>query len=152
MNQKYALFPADILSDAKTVIAHSIDFEGGTLRLSGGALIDGRLTRTTIISVDGSPTKISALANLDSCILNCKDIIIDGEFSGEINATGDVELGDTCRIQGTITHAGRVMTGALADTDAMKLKRFPQPKAQMRSAYFDTIDEAKPVPLLASVA
>lgn len=144
----YTLFANDILSDAKTVIGEAIELEGGTLRVNGGALIVGRLTRTTVVSVDGSPIKVSALATLDSCIINGKDVIVDGAFSGEINAQGDVELGDTCSIQGTITHKGRVMTGSLAETDHMKLKRFPQQKTQMRAPYFDTVDEAKHVHLI----
>ena len=148
----YTLFPNDILADAKTVIGQDIEFEGGTLRVNGGALIVGRLTRTTILSIDGSPIKISALATLDSCIINGKDVIVDGEFSGEINAQGDVELSDTCSIEGTITHKGRVMTGGLADTERMKLKRFDKPKTQMRSPYFDTVEEVKTVHLISVAA
>ena len=79
-------------------------------------------------------------------------MIVDGEFSGEINAQGDVELSDTCTIEGTITHKGRVMTGGLADTEHMKLKRFDKPKTQMRSPYFDTVEEVKTVHLISVAA
>lgn len=143
---KYVLFNQDILKDAQTHVSESIIYEGGTLRVKGGAVIDGCLSKTTVISVDGSPIKVSALATLDSCILNCFDVIVEGSFSGEINAQGDVELGDTSTMQGTITHKGRVMVAALSDTEYVKIKKIVVPKSvQMKSHYFDTVDEATTV-------
>jgi cytoskeletal protein CcmA (bactofilin family) len=142
----YVLFSEDSLKAAQTHVCENIEYEGGTLRVKGGAVINGNLSKTTIISVDGSPIKVSVLANLDGCVINGGDIIVDGAFSGEINAQGDVELGDTSSLQGTITHKGRVVIGSLAETEFLKIKKIAVPKgAQMKNAYFDTVDEAAPV-------
>lgn len=149
----YVLFDQDVLKTAQTHVGESIVYEGGTLRVKGGAVIDGCLAKTTVISVDGSPIKVSALATLDSCIINCRDVIVEGSFSGEIVAQGDVELTDTSTLQGTITHKGRVMVGALSDTEYVKIKKVAaQKNVQMKNTYFDTVDEVALVHRIGLVA
>lgn len=134
---RYKLFAEGNLPAPKTVVNETTDQEGGTLRLKGGALIDGRLTKVTIISVDDSPIKVSALATLDTCVVNCKDIIVEGIFSGEIHAKGDVELGESCTVMGSISHSGGLMISGLADTAEVTTKKVaPAKAAEARPSYF----------------
>ena len=124
---RYALFDDTVLNNPSTMITSTTDQEGGILRVKGGALIDGKLTRVTIIVMDESPMKISALAHLDTCVINCQDIIIEGEFSGEINAKGDVELGDSCRVKGKLNHSGRLLIDCtLADTVDLHIRKLSE--------------------------
>lgn len=120
---RYALFPSDCLASPKTRLSENTDQEGGTLRIKGGALIDGKLKGVTIISVDDSIIKISALATLDSCLVKGKDVIVEGIFSGEITAKGDVELGESCSVMGIINHGGGLMISGLADTVELTTKK-----------------------------
>ncbi|UUZ66301.1 hypothetical protein LP417_35395 (plasmid) [Polaromonas sp. P1-6] len=87
--------------------------------------------------MDDSPIKVSALATLDGCVVNCKDIIVEGIFSGEINAKGDVELGESCTVMGTISHSGGLMISGLADTAEVSTKKVaPAKAAETRSSNF----------------
>lgn len=124
---RYALFDDTVLNNPSTMITSTTDQEGGTLRVKGGALIDGKLTRVTIIVTDESPLKISAMAYLDTCVIHCQDIIIEGEFSGEINAKGDAELGDSCRVKGKLNHSGRLLIDCtLADTVDLHIRKLSE--------------------------
>jgi cytoskeletal protein CcmA (bactofilin family) len=126
MNNRCKLFPNDKLNAPKTVVSESTDQEGGTMRLKGGGLIDGKLKGVTIIVSDDSFLRISALATLDACVIHCKDIFIEGIVSGDINAKGDVELGESCTVMGSINHGGALMISALADTVEMHTRKVAQ--------------------------
>lgn len=54
---RYALFDDTVLENPSTMITATTDQEGGTLRVKGGALIDGKLTPMTIIAIDESPMR-----------------------------------------------------------------------------------------------
>jgi Polymer-forming cytoskeletal len=120
---RYTLFPDDCLVHPLTRLSENTDQEGGILRIKGGALIDGKLKGVTIISVDDSIIKISALATLDACLVHGKDVIVEGIFSGEITAKGDVELGESCSVMGTIEHGGALMISALAEIAELTTKK-----------------------------
>ena len=73
--------------------------------------------------------KISAMASLAACIVQCKDLIVEGIFSGEIHAKGDVELGESCTVMGSIQHVGGLMISGLADTAELTTKKVGAAKA-----------------------
>lgn len=127
----YTLFEAETFKAPKTLVSNTTDQEGGTLRIKGGAKIDGKLTGVTIISTDNTPIKISALAELDKCILNGHDVLVEGVFNGEMNLTGDVELGESCTVVGVLKHSGRVLIGSLADTVDLHIVKVAAPKVHI---------------------
>lgn len=126
---RHTLFTPDRTASPKTHVSETTDQDGGILRIKGGALIDGKLKGVTIISTDDSMVKISAMASLAACIVQCKDLIVEGIFSGEIHAKGDVELGESCTVMGSIQHVGGLMISGLADTAELTTKKVGAAKA-----------------------
>jgi Polymer-forming cytoskeletal len=120
---RYKLFPDAKMDNPATKVSQTTDQEGGTMRIKGGALIDGQLNAVTIISTDGSPIKVSALAKLSKCVIECQDILIEGEFSGQITAKGDVEFGESGLIKGTVKHGGMLLIGCLTDYGDVKAEK-----------------------------
>lgn len=129
-SNRFTMFDIDSDPAPSTSISKSTDAEGGTLRIKGGALIDGKLTKVTIISTDNSRVQLSVTAVLETCIIECQDLIIEGSFSGEINAKGDVELGSTCTVKGKLNHVGRVLINGLADAVDMHTRKIKATSAE----------------------
>lgn len=113
------LFANEIFATPKTMVSHATELDGCTMKTKQTAVIDGTLSNATIISVDDSPIKISALAVLRDCKIECHDLLVEGSFTGEIMAKGSVEVGDSALLQGTMHVAGTLLVNQLADTVEM---------------------------------
>jgi cytoskeletal protein CcmA (bactofilin family) len=121
------LFSQDVKDQCRQLIDESFVLEGGTIRVKSGVLIDGKLTGVTIISESVAPVVVSALGRLDSCIVECVNFLNEGEFSGEAQVTGDVELGESSTSIGAIAFGGRFYAAApFADTADLKIKGLPK--------------------------
>ena len=121
------LFKDDAFQSPNTMVSEHSEFEGASMKTKLVALIDGKLSKTTITSTDGSPIKISALAVLTDCIINCNDLLIEGSFTGQIIATGNVELGESALVQGEASIYGTFVCSPLADCVDMRLSH-PSPQ------------------------
>lgn len=107
---------------AKTHVAELLSIKSGVLDGRGGMLIDGRLSGCQIRSSDDSPICISALAVLDDRTIDGKDVLIEGQFSGTINARGKVEFASGCVATGIFNKGGEVYVHPLADLDDLRIK------------------------------
>lgn len=116
------------ISDPESLFSEGLSFEGGVLRGKGGLLIDGKLENVSVISEDGSPIVVSALANLNNCIIQGHHVVIGGKFRGELSADGDVEITDSASILGTINTGGRMLISPLAEMEDVRMRRL-LPKA-----------------------
>lgn len=123
MNNRHAIFSSTVFDTPQTIVTERTELVSGTLKTSQTALIDGRLTDVHIECTDDTPIKISALANLVNCTINCKDLLIEGCFSGEIKARGNVELGESAQFQGNATVSGQLLVSQLADAVDMRILR-----------------------------
>lgn len=123
MNARHALFTSNTFEEPQTLVSERTQLEAGTLKTSQTSLIDGRLTDVHIESSDDTPIKISALAILVNCTIHCKDLLIEGSFSGDIKAKGHVELGDSAQFQGTVSVAGQLLVSDMADAVDMRILR-----------------------------
>jgi hypothetical protein len=118
---QYQFFDPTAIAKAK-LIPESLAFTGGSIDCSGGLLVDGNLTKVTLESKDGSPIYISALATLDDCVIHGRDVLIEGHFSGVINADGKTEFASGCVVVGVFNKAGEVYMHKLADVDDLAVK------------------------------
>jgi hypothetical protein len=137
---QYNFFEPTDIAKAK-LIPESLAFTGGAIDCSGGLLVDGNLTKVTLESKDGSPIYISALATLDDCIINGRDVLIEGHFSGVINADGKTEFASGCVVVGVFNKAGEVYMHKLADVDdlAVKSKKPSEQSAQLVKTQMFTV-------------
>lgn len=120
---RHVLFPSTTFDQPLTLVSEHTQLVAGTLKTSLTALIDGRLTDVHIECTDDTPIKISALATLVNCTIDCNDLLIEGAFSGEIKARGHVELGDSAQFQGNVTVGGQLLVSHLADAVDMRILR-----------------------------
>jgi cytoskeletal protein CcmA (bactofilin family) len=121
------LFSQNIKDQCVQLIDKSFELVGGTIRIKNGVLIDGHLTSVTIVSDSDAPVIVSALGKLENCFVECRNFLNEGEFSGEANISGDVELGDTSTTIGSIAFGGRFFAGGpFADTADLKIKGLPK--------------------------
>lgn len=111
------------IDEPQSLFGHGLTFEGGTLRGNGGLLIDGKLENVSVTSEDGSAIVVSALADLDNCIINGHHVIVSGKFRGELNATGDLEITDSADILGLVNTGGRMLVSPLAVMEDVRIRR-----------------------------
>lgn len=107
---------------AKTHVAELLNIKSGLLESKDGMLIDGRLTGCQIKSADDSPVYVSALAVLEDCTIDGNDVLIEGQFSGIINAKGKVEFASGCVATGIFNKGGESYLHPLADLDDLRIK------------------------------
>lgn len=117
----YNLFKSADIESSKSTVPETLVLRGGTVEAEKGLLIDGKLFNTTIDSKDGSPIYVSALAELDNCVINGKDVLIEGSFSGTINASGKTEFASGCVVVGIFNKGDEVYIHKLADLDDLKV-------------------------------
>lgn len=96
------------------LLQSSILIQGGTVMVHGGMQIDAKLVDCVVHSLDGNPIVLSAIGQMKNCTIKGTDILITGDFSGEILALGDVEISDTARFSGTIRTCGRALISPIA--------------------------------------
>lgn len=96
------------------ILQNSLVFVGGNVFVQGGLQIDARLKNCTIQAMDGKPIVLTALGKMEDCFIKGEDVLICGDFSGEIQAKGDVEVTNTARMSGTIRAGGHALVSQFA--------------------------------------
>jgi cytoskeletal protein CcmA (bactofilin family) len=96
------------------ILHRGVAFHGGTLMVKGGLQIDATLDEVTVVSTDGRPVVLTALGKMSGCHIHAQDILIMGDFTGELSAAGDVEVTDSARFAGSIRAGGHVLLSPLA--------------------------------------
>ena len=117
----YQFFNAAYMEKCKSNVPETLVLRGGAVEAEKGLLVDGKLHDTTIESKDGSPIYISALAELTNCVINGKDVLIEGVFSGTLNASGKTEFASGCVAVGVFNKGGEVYIHTLADLEDLKV-------------------------------
>lgn len=105
------------------ILQRSLRFEGGTVYARGGLQVDANLTDVCLIADDDGPIHITALGRLERCMVRAKDVVIAGDFSGEIEADGDVEVTNTAKVSGHIKTTGSVLVSPMADDAELRIGR-----------------------------
>lgn len=127
------------------VVQRSLAFSGGTLLIRNGAQIDAALDSVSVVATDGKPVVLSALGKMRNCHIEGNDVLIMGEFSGEILAMGDVEVCDSASFKGTIAAAGRVLLSPVAsdfgEVTVKKLTAKPAPVVAQTNEVTDVLTE-----------
>lgn len=128
MNITYQFFKPTDMEASKSIVPASLNFKGGTIDGKDSTLIDGKLHGTTITSTDNTPIYISSMAHLTECVINCHDLMIEGHFTGTINAKGKVELAAGCVVVGILNKSDEVYMATLADVDDLQVRSIKTPK------------------------
>lgn len=98
------LFSEAERNSPRNLISQGVQLTGGDVCAQGGLLIDGQLVGTrTIKTLDASLIRISVLGRVQSTLLECTDLVIDGQAQGVvIMAQGRVAIGSTAVVVGTL--------------------------------------------------
>lgn len=134
---------AEAINRPDEILQSSLMFVGGTVFVSGGVQIDAKLKNVTVQAMDNKPIVLTALGKMDGCFIKGEDVLICGDFTGEIQAKGDVEVTNTARISGVVLTRGHALISPLAgESDEIKVARLPDdppkditPKTESASAY-----------------
>jgi cytoskeletal protein CcmA (bactofilin family) len=130
---------ADTLAKPSGVMQQGFRFAGGTMFVKGGVQIDAQFNGVNIESEDGGLVHVTALGNLESCLIKGGDVMISGDFTGEIVAKGDVEVTNTARIKGTIRAGGVVLVSPLSmDKGDVKILPLQRHETAKEGANFGT--------------
>ena len=106
------------------IIQESLAFVGGTIYVKGGVQIDAKLKNVTVVALDENPVVLSALGSMDHCAIDASDVLICGDFTGEVRAKGDCEVAPTAKVRGLILVRGRVLISPLAgDLEEIRVGR-----------------------------
>lgn len=111
----------DNIGTPKSLFPEGLVLKGGTLEGKDGLLIDGTLTTVQIKSVDGSLIHISATAVLEDCNVEGENVLLEGTFSGVINAAGDCEIGPSASVIGVVNVGGDLFKSKFADVRDMNV-------------------------------
>lgn len=117
----YTFFKQADIEQSRSTVPETLVLKGGSVEAVKGLLVDGKLSNMTIDSKDGSHIIISALAVLEDCVINGTDVMIEGQFSGTINAAGKTEFASGCVAVGVFNKGGEVYIHKLADLDDLKV-------------------------------
>jgi len=111
----------------KVVISNGTDQEGGTLKFNGAAVVDGAIKSAKILATTGHDVLFSAMSNVSDCVVDAKNLMIEGDFSGEITIQdeGILEIGDAAKVMGTVHTSGAVIIHAGADASELKVIKLP---------------------------
>ncbi|MBS3912783.1 MAG: polymer-forming cytoskeletal protein [Hydrogenophaga sp.] len=130
----------DLITRPDEVLQSGMVFDGGTIFASGALQIDSSMRNVSVVGKATHPICISALGRLLECSISGGDVLVEGDFAGEIEATGDVEITNTAQVRGLIKYGGELHIGLLVDRSALKLQRMtkaaevvelPQPAADL---------------------
>lgn len=115
------------------VLQRTLKFAGGTIMVGGGLQIDAQLNGVEINAPDKTVV-VSALAKCDQCHITAKDVLICGDFSGEIVASGDVEIADSARCTGTIRVGGHALISPIAfEAGEIKIMKYVENVEEVKS-------------------
>ncbi|WP_234265199.1 polymer-forming cytoskeletal protein [Hydrogenophaga sp. NFH-34] len=133
------------------VLQRTLAFHGGTILSKGSLQIDAALKDVTIISTEGKPVVVTPLGNCNSCCIQADDVLITGDFSGEVIAKGDVEVSHSARFVGTIRAGGHVLVSPIAsEAGEIKIVRYVE-KGAHTSEDIDTAFGHSMLPAAADV-
>lgn len=138
MNDRMLVKPS---GTAKSIVPASLVIKGGVVEGQGGLLIDGKLTDTRIVSMDGSVIQISAQAVLVGCSIEGVDLLIEGDFDGSARITGNCEISASAKAVGKLEVAGDLFKSRYADAVDLKVVQF----------HTETQDASMETPRLAAV-
>lgn len=136
---------AKSIESPEDVVQRNLAFSGGTLLVRNGAQIDAALDSVSVVATDGKPIVLSALGKMKNCHIEGNDVLVQGEFSGEILAMGDVEVCDSATFKGTISAAGHVLLSPMAadfgEVTVKKLIAKPEPMITQNNVVSDVLTE-----------
>lgn len=135
------LFDEATLGQARTLIPDSLVLKGGELSGERGMKVDGQLTNVKLVSTDDSPIHISPTAKLLNCVIDGKDVFIEGHYEGRIDAHGKVEFGAGSTVMGTCVKGedNEIYAHPLSDLDDLRFsKRFATAKPSSDAAELST--------------
>lgn len=108
------------------ILQQSLAFVGGTIYVKGGVQIDAQLKNVTVVAVDEGPVVLSVLGKMEDCAIDATDVLICGDFKGEVRAKGDCEIAPTAKARGVVLVRGHVLISPLAgDSDEIRVGRLP---------------------------
>jgi len=127
---KYVLFTAsrkaEVLQRIEApdeVLQNTIILDGGTIYVRGGMQIDASMRNCRVVAQQNNPIALSVLGRMLSCHIEGQDVLIEGDFAGEIEASGDVEITNTARVAGFIRYGGELIIGPLVDRRKLRVQR-----------------------------
>lgn len=121
------------------ILQNSIMIVGGTVFVHGGLQIDAKLRNSIVKSLDGKPIVVTALGKLQDCVIEGTDVLVCGDFSGEIVAKGDVEVTDTATFSGNIKTGGYALISPVATEHNADVRIMPLPKDQPVAEVVDNV-------------
>ena len=105
------------------VLQHTLVCDGGTIYVRGGMQIDASMRNCRVIAQQNNPIALSVLGRMLTCHIEGRDVLIEGDFAGDIEATGDVEITNTARVAGFIRYGGELVIGPLVDRRKLRVQR-----------------------------
>ena len=115
------------------VLQRTLKFAGGTIMIGGGLQIDAQMSGVEINAPDKTVV-VSALAKCEHCHITAKDVLICGDFSGEIVASGDVEITDSARCAGMIRVGGHALISPIAvEAGEIKIMKYIEEVEEVKS-------------------
>ena len=108
------------------ILQASLTFHHGKVYCQGSMQIDARMRHCHIYASKHEPIVVSALAKMLACQVHGHDVVIEGDFAGEIFASGDVEVTASARIAGLIQCNGKVVISPLVDARLVRIERTQQ--------------------------
>jgi cytoskeletal protein CcmA (bactofilin family) len=127
---KYVLFttsrkPAELqrIEAPDEVLQQSLVIDGGTIYTRGGMQIDASMRNCRVVAQQRNPITLSVLGRMLACHIEGQDVLIEGDFAGDIEAAGDVEITNTARIAGLIRYGGELVIGPIVDRRKLRVQR-----------------------------
>lgn len=105
------------------VLQNTLVLDGGAVYARGGLQIDASMRNCRVVAQQQQPITLSVLGRMLSCQIEGHDVLIEGDFAGEIEAAGDVEITNTARVAGFIRHGGELIIGPLVDRRKLRVQR-----------------------------
>lgn len=105
---------AEAIQRPDEILQSSLMFVGGTVFVKGGLQIDAQLKNVTVQAMDSKPIVLTALGKMEGCYIKGEDVLICGDFTGQIEACGDVEVTNSARVAGVIRTSGHALISPLA--------------------------------------
>lgn len=105
------------IGESKSLIPQHISIEGGVIKGVKGLLIDGNLKNCHISTADQSPIFVSAMAQLEGCVIEGHELLIDGKFQGTLaikgkegeDVGGRLEYGSGAQVMGVAYISDNIM-------------------------------------------
>ncbi len=125
--------PRPAASGVETLIGGRVTIRGD-LTFSGGLYVEGTV-HGAVVAEDGAGEAVLTLAEAGSIHgeVRAPHVIVNGQLSGDVYASGRIELGTSARVQGNLYYkviemaAGAVVTGRMIHGDAPR--QLPKPEA-----------------------